>query len=197
MRLNVNLASQPYEDARQFAAQWTPILAGAALLAGVLVYVVVGGWMEARDVRRQLREVRAQMAELDRRHAQAVAILERPGNAEVRRRSEFLNAQIARKAFSWTQVFSDLETLMPNRLQVVSIRPEITADDRLQVQLSVAGPARDRAVELVRRLEQSERFRQPQVRSERARSERGDVQFEIVALYVPELQPPAAPAEAP
>lgn len=198
MRLNVNLATQPYEDARQFARQWALVLGAAALLAGLLVYFAVAGWVGSRDVRQQLQDVRAQMAELDRRHAEALAILERPQNQDVRLRSQFLNAQIARKAFSWTQVFSDLETLMPTRLQVVSIRPEITTDDRLEVQLTVIGPARDRAVELVRRLEQSQRFREPHVRSERTRDEvGGDVQFEIVALYVPDLPTVAAVREAP
>lgn len=200
MRFHINLASQPYEDAAVFLRNWLLVLGAALLLTSVLLYSAVIGWTESRDVRQEVQRVRGHIAELDRERAQAVAVLEQPANSDVRRRSAFLNAQIARKTFSWTQVFSDLETLMPTRLQVVSIRPEITEDNRLEVQIVVAGPVRDRAVELVRRLEQSPRFRDPHVRVERARTAAGDtpdVQFEIVALYVPDVAaPPAPPTEA-
>jgi hypothetical protein len=199
MRFDLNLATRPYEDAALFLRNWLLVLGAALLLTSVLVYAAVAGYAESRDVRRQVQHVRAQIAELEQRRVHAAAVLDLHQNRDVRTHSAFLNAQFARKTFSWTQVFSDLETLMPTRLQVVSIRPQLTDDGRLQVQLLVAGPLRERAIELVRRMEQSERFRQPHVRSERVRTGATgatDVQVQIVAFYVPAAPPPAAPPAA-
>ena len=108
----------------------------------------------------------------------------------MRDRSQFLNDLIERKAFSWTQVFEDLERVMPARIHVVSIRPEVDEDNQLEIKLQVAGESRDRVNELVRKMEESPRFKQPQIKSETQQSGQaaGDnVEFAISALYVPSL----------
>jgi len=61
-----------------------------------------------------------------------------------------------------------------------------TKERQLEIQLRVAGDSREQALELVRRMEQSERFRRPQLRSETSPADAPEkVQFEIVALYLP------------
>jgi hypothetical protein len=84
---------------------------------------------------------------------------------------------------------------MPARLHVVSIHPELTEDDELQIKLTVAGESRERALDLVRRMEESPRFRQPVINSENAQVNSqtpGDnVEFQISALYVPATPQPA------
>ena len=134
-------------------------------------------------------QIRAEIAQRDQERAQAEAFLSQPQNRTIRDRSQFLNALIERKAFSWTHVFEDLERVMPARLHVVSIHPELTSDDQLQIKLTVAGESRDRAIDLVRRMEESPRFRQPEINSENAQTNSqtpGDnVEFNISALYVP------------
>ena len=87
------------------------------------------------------------------------------------------------------QVFADLETIMPPRLHVVSITPDLTEDNRLQVHLRVAGETRDSAVELVRRMEASPHFLRPEIQAETAQAPpQPGVQFEIVAQYTPAAQ---------
>jgi hypothetical protein len=79
---------------------------------------------------------------------------------------------------------------MPARLHVVSIHPEITEEEQLQIKLTVAGDSRERALDLVKRMEESPRFRQPVVNSENAQTNSqtpGDnVEFNISALYAPD-----------
>ncbi len=48
-----------------------------------------------------------------------------PQNKSVVENSRFLNGLIARKSFSWTRVFMQLEQIMPPKLHVVSISPEL------------------------------------------------------------------------
>ena len=98
--------------------------------------------------------------------AKAEAILNLPDNRGTRDRAQFLNDLFQRKAFSWTKVFEDLERVMPPRLHVVSIQPEKAADNQLQIKLVVAGESRDRALELVRKMESSQHFQQTQIEQE-------------------------------
>jgi Tfp pilus assembly protein PilN len=191
MRITINLASQPFEDAQRFVRQWTLTLGLVGLLTLVLV---VGAVLRLRSwsvEERRIHDLQAQMTQGDREIGQAEAFLNRPENRDTRDKSLILNDLIARKAFSWTEVFSDLERIMPPRLHVVSIRPELTPDNQLALRMMVAGESRERALELVRHMEQSPRFRQPQIVAE-AREEQpqdpGDrVQFDITALYAAEI----------
>ena len=190
MRIIINLASQPFEDAQRFVRQWTLTLGLVGLLTLVLV---VGAVLRLRSwsvEERRIHDLQAQLAQGDREIGQAEAFLNRPENRDTRDKSLILNDLITRKAFSWTEVFSDLERIMPPRLHVVSIRPELTPDNQLALRMMVAGESRERALELVRHMEQSPRFRQPQIVAE-AREEQpqdpGDrVQFDITALYAAE-----------
>ena len=201
MRITINLASQPFEDAQRFVRQWTLTLGLVGLLTLVLV---VGAVLRLRSwsvEERRIHDLQAQLAQGDREIGQAEAFLNRPENRDTRDKSLILNDLIARKAFSWTEVFSDLERIMPPRLHVVSIRPELTPDNQLALRMMVAGESRERALELVRHMEQSPRFRQPQIVAE-AREEQpqdpGDrVQFDITALYAAETTQQAPSAGTP
>ena len=87
--------------------------------------------------------------------------MQQPQNMAVLERSQFLNALFARKSFSWTSVMMDLETVLPAGVQVTSIEPTITKEGDVNIRLRVSGD-RDRAVQLVRNLETSQRFLSPQ-----------------------------------
>jgi len=202
MRLNVNLASQPYEAARRFAVQWGSIIAVLSLVTIGLVGIAVSGYMRSRPVIKQRHELEAKIAELDREKRMAEDKLNLPANRDTRDKSRFLNTLIARKAFSWTQVFAELEKLMPARVHVVSIRPDFTPNNQLQIHLEAIGDTREKANDLVRQLEKSPAFRTPQVREEKddtgkgSNTLNGGVQFVIVADYIPELDKPQAGTKA-
>lgn len=184
MRLDINLATRPYEDARRFWLQWGIRFALAGALTLVLLFFAASAWRQGHAVSRRIDQANQQIASLQREKEQAEAILARPGNRETRDRSAFLNTLITRKAFSWTQVFADLEAIMPPRLHVVSITPDLTEDNRLQVHLRVAAESRDSAVELVRRMEASPHFRSPEIQSETSEAPpQTGVEFEIIARY--------------
>ncbi|HWR34640.1 MAG TPA: PilN domain-containing protein [Clostridia bacterium] len=188
MRLNINLASQPYEDVKKFLLRWGTLIAVLAIFTGGLVYYAISSWRQSRDVNRQIAMLRQEMNSLDREKAAGMALLNRPDNKAVAEQARFLNEVIARKAFSWTRVFEDLERVMPPRLHVVSIAPELNDQNQLQVRMIVAGDSRERAVELVRKMEESDTFRQAQVRVEsKAQQASGTdtVQFEISSIYAP------------
>lgn len=192
MRVDINLATHPYEDAGPLWMRWGGAMAGLALVTLILLYFALSGWLTARKDRSLIEQREQQIAARDRQKAKAEETLNLPANRGTRDRAEFLNDLFQRKAFSWTKVFEDLERVMPARLHVVSIHPD-KGDNQLKIKLVVAGESRDRALELVRKMESSQRFQQTQIEQEstQAGQTTGDnVQFDISALYVPDFADP-------
>lgn len=187
MRVDINLATQPYEDVKRFWVRWGGALVGLSLLTLLLLYSAIVGLITARQDRNLIRQRQEQIAERDREKAQAEALLNRPENRSTRDRSQFLNDLFQRKTFSWTRVFEDLERIMPARLHVTSIRPELAPDNQLAIKLIVAGDSREHALALVEKMEGSQRFQQTRIEQETSLTGQADsVQFNISAVYVPE-----------
>jgi len=191
MRLDINLATHPYEDPHSFWLRWGGALVALVILTLVLVYSALAGWYTAASDRALIRVRRQQISDREREQQNAQAMLNRPENRVVRDRSQFLNDAFERKAFSWTKVFEDLEQVMPARLHVVSIHPQMSPDHPLMLDVVVAGESQERALELMRNMENSRHFRQTQVLGvvNAATAVPGDnVRFDISSLYVPETE---------
>jgi type IV pilus assembly protein PilN len=194
MRLDINLATQPYQDSKRFYTSWIPlliVLLAAAIASSTYAY---RHFVDSRSTQRQLDDKQQQMAQLDKELADAKATLALPQNSGTRDQSEFLNELFARKAFSWTRVLADLETVMPNGVQVVSIKPDISADHQLRFTLTVAADKREDAIELVRHMENSQRFVEPRITTERTQRDSKDNRIKVDIVYIPRLPQVISPA---
>ena len=191
MRIHINLASNPYEAAREYTRRMGLLVAGLAVLAVGLLGYILYQRSQTRDVDQKIAQARQEIASLDAEKVQAQAILNQPQNRDVADQSQFLNNLFARKALSWTKVFTEMERLMPPNIHVVSMKPEFNRDNQLVLHVVVATSSRDKAVELVKRMEKSPHFHNPQVEAENTLSEGaggpagGNIQFDIAAVYVP------------
>jgi type IV pilus assembly protein PilN len=189
LRLNINLATKPYQDVRRVLLQWGGLVLLLAVCTAGLLWLAVTNWRESREVSAKIAGLNSEIAALDRQHQEALTLVRLPENRPVVDDSKFLNGLIARKSFSWTRVFMQLEEIMPPKLHVVSIAPELSPKTyTVEVHMTVAGTSRDSAVELVKRLEQSSSFRDARIVEEselKAKDSADTVQFHLTALYVP------------
>lgn len=188
MRLNINLASQKYEDVRQFYFRWGTTLAGLALLTVILTVLSVINYSRSSQSSGRIKDLQQKITSLEKERASAEAIENKPENRDITAQKNYWNAQIVRRAFSWTQLFNDLQKIMPGRAYVVSVAPELTTDNRLKLRLVIAAEKHDSAIELVKRMEDSPRFRQPQIATEAVQKDRSGanlVKLEIEAYYTP------------
>jgi Mn-containing catalase len=186
MRLDINLATHAYEDARQFWTRWGIGVAVLGVVTLALLITAITGWYNARLDRKKISDLRAQIAEREQEKSAAEALLNRPENRAMREKSQYLNELITRKAFSWTKAIESLERLMPAKIHLVSIQPELNEDNQLAIKMVVAGDSTERAIELVRRMEESKYFRETRIQSTTQTSQPGSdsVQVEIGALYI-------------
>ncbi len=198
MRINVNLASQKYRDAREFYVRW---VASLVLALAITLGLTLLGWYNYKstaDDSRHIRELRDKIAKVEDERKQAEAVLNRPENQDVRGQSQFWNDVIDQKSFSWTQLFSDLEKIMPARAYVTNAQPTITTEKRLQLRLVFVGEKYDDANDLLKKMEHSERFRSPELNVEEVHTaglgpgSPSVVQFEIKTYYTP-----ASPVQQP
>src|SRR5215475_5179525 len=190
MRLDINLATHRYEDAGQFWIRWGAGLGLLAIGTLALLAITISGFIDAHSDHKKIADLQAKIAERDEERTRAETLLNQPQNRSMRDRSQYLNELITRKAFSWTKAFMDLEKVMPPKVHVVSIAPELNEDNQLAIKMVVAGESSDRAIELVRRMEGSQHFRETRIDSQQTNpqgpGQGGDVVNTVIsALYVP------------
>jgi hypothetical protein len=189
MRLNINLASQKYEDVRRFYVQWGSAIGVAALLTLVLLFLAWRNYHNTIESNARIKNLEQQITDLERQRAEAEAISNRPENHDVTAQKNYWNRQIARRAFSWTQLFNDLQRIMPARAYVSSVHPEITPDNRLKLSLQIVGDTHTNGLELVQKMEKSERFRGPTIKAEVTQKDRSGnatlYKFDIDTYYSP------------
>jgi len=193
MRIDINLASQPYEDSRRFWTYWGTGLALLGIATALLVFLALTGFVRASRDREQIARLKAEVAAYDQEKAQAEAVLNQSKNRDLREQSRFLNQLFERKAFSWTRVFEDLERVMPAHLHVLSIHPGVSAENNIDIRLMVGGDAQEPALDLVRKMENSKHFKETRISSVRFATDQGGngdrVQVEIEATYLPAVGP--------
>jgi Tfp pilus assembly protein PilN len=189
MRLNINLATQRYEDVRQFYVRWTTALAVAVIFTAILAVLTVFDYSSSAQSGKRIRDLRQRIDVLQNERARAEAVENSPDNRDVTDQKNFWNSQIARRSFSWTQLFNDLQRIMPGRAYVLSVKPEITPDNRVKLTLQIAAEQHGNAIDLVKRMESSPRFKQPEITQEAAvkdpKTGANTIKLSIETFYTP------------
>ncbi|RXH57410.1 PilN domain-containing protein [Granulicella sibirica] len=214
MRVSVNLASRPFIELRPLFARLRLAMIVLAALAIGLGFGLHALTKKANAAQSRMDALRDRTLAYQQARQRNEARMRQPQNRAVLERSQFLNQVFALKSFSWTSVMMDLERVLPAGVQVTSIEPVITKEGDVNIRLKVSGD-RDRAVQLVRNLEQSQRFLGPRLNGESAQSAEGGraagsanqppnplaipgVEFDILSGYNPlPLTPQNAKATAP
>ncbi|HEX7316433.1 MAG TPA: hypothetical protein VF297_21195 [Pyrinomonadaceae bacterium] len=173
----LNLASEPF---RNRALPWTVAVAVSAVSLLVLV-VVLARYNEVRaqtDVsEREVQAMRAQQKELD----QQAETIRQSIPEEQRRPLEAARTLVSRKGFSWSQLFSDLEGLMPSDVRVARINvrevTQIGDQTRADLDLTVVGRAPTDVTGMMDQMNRSGNFNAVAV-TENHKSGRGESGYE-------------------
>lgn len=196
MRISINLASHPYVELRPVYNRLRTWIVILLLLGGALWLLYRGERDQAQETLARVARVQNHVRQLEGEQQSYQTLMQQPKDAAILRQSDFLNGLFRRKAFSWTATMTDLETVLPSGVQVLSIDPVVATDGHVTIRLRVIGE-RDRALDLVRNLEKSRHFASPRLASEalatnqgsqgnlQSVSAGGDVNFDILADYRP------------
>lgn len=154
----INLASEPFHRNRPILL--ASVMAGLALtgLLALEVHLILSERDEMKATRAELSVAEAQLRTLAGEQAKIEGLLRQPENAEVLDRSLLLNTLIRRKAISWARLFADLEQVMPYNVRLVSVRPEVTSQNQVLLQMVVGAQSGEPVLQMLRNLEESPLF---------------------------------------
>ncbi len=203
MKVRLNLATSPLENNRRFVLG-SGLLGVAALVAlGMLGTSAWGNWNANRNVRNEASRLNAEIKDYREQRKELDEYFKQPDKRKIMDRAAFLNALIEQRSFPWTNMFTDLERLLPEGVRVVSIAPHM-AGGRVEVKLNIGATNDEAKLKFVETLERSVEFERIQVVSETrpSRVEEGDrVLLELVAYYtaseIPAQQTVPASKKAP
>lgn len=167
MRVTLNLASRPFHELRPLLLSLRALMAVLVVLAVALGILLERAQIQAERADAAVHSWTERTHALQQEWQSAQILMREPANAATLSRAQFLNDQFARKSFSWTIALMDLERVLPQGVQVISLDPRVTKQGPVVVRLRVSGP-RDKAVELVANLEKSPHFLHPAVAGETA-----------------------------
>ena len=126
--LHLNLASRPYRDYR-------PLYAVVVVSSILIAFMMLNNVDTYYRYIRETKATRSKIADLDRqaeteqRQTQQVSERLRSFNVKVlAEQTQFVNARLAERAFSWSELLDRLEHVVPNDVRLESIQPTFGKD---------------------------------------------------------------------
>lgn len=154
----LNLSSERFKKDRTalIASVLTAVVLVIALVSQIVI--IKRERHAARANRGTLQQLDNQFQALNRDYGRLSAMLRQPANTAVFDRSIFLNQLLQRKGISWTRLFADLESVFPPTVRLVAVRPYLTADNEVQLDMIVGSATPEPVIDLIKKLESSHVF---------------------------------------
>ena len=121
--LHLNLAGRPYRDYRPLYAV---VVATSILIAIMLLNNIETGYRYVRDTRTtrdKIAQVDSQTDAENRRTEDAYQRLRGVNVKLLSDQAQFVNARLAERAFSWSELLDRLERVLPDDVRIESISP--------------------------------------------------------------------------
>ncbi|HXN53490.1 MAG TPA: hypothetical protein VN943_16280 [Candidatus Acidoferrum sp.] len=189
MKVRLNLATNPLQTHRKFLAVSGLIGAIAGIVFLALGWHVYSLRKSNEAVRARAADVRQEMVGLMRQRQELENFFAEEQNAKLNERSTFLNSLIDEQSLNWTQMFMDLEKILPIGVRLVSIEPA-HEKGRVQVKLQVGAISEEAKLKFLRALESSPAFKEVRVEQDilsEPQAGSGDwdrLQIQLTAVYV-------------
>ena len=189
MKVRLNVATNPLQMHRKFLA----VSGLIGVIAGIVCLALAGHVYSVRQgnavLRAKAAAVRGEMVGLMSQRDELEAFFKQERNARLNQRSTFLNSLIDEESLNWTQMFMDLEKIMPTGVRLMTIEPTHEKGQVL-VKLQVGAIDDEAKLKFLRALEKSPAFKEVKVEHE-TRSDpqegTGDLDHlhvQLTAIYV-------------
>jgi hypothetical protein len=159
MRVQVNLASEPFRRDRPMLVASTACAVVLVALLGVLVFLIVSERGRQTETRRAVSKLNSELRAISTEQTRLESTLRQPMNAEVLERSLLLNSLILRKSISWTKLYADIEGVKPDNVRLVQVRlPQINSRNEVTLDMEVGAQNPGEFIEFLKHLQDSPLF---------------------------------------
>lgn len=193
--IHLNLAARPYRDYR-------PVYAVAAVMAIVTAFLLINNAQTFYRYKHETRSTRAKIAEAEaqtlRERERTQAVQHRLGTLDLGRldaQTRYINERLAERAFSWSTLLDELESVLPDDVRVVSIAPAFVPSGPIALTLQLQSKSPNGMIETIDRMHGDPQFSNPFPNDESIVE--GTYNFSMSVRYLPPGQASANPAAAP
>ena len=158
MKVRLNVATNPLQTHRKFLAVSGLISVVAGIVFLALGWHVYAARKSNEALRSRVADVRQEMVGLMRQREELESFFKEEQNAKLNDRSTFLNSLIDEQSLNWTQMFMDLEKILPVGVRLVSIEPA-HEKGRVLVRLQIGAVSDEAKLKFIRALENSPAFK--------------------------------------
>jgi len=168
--IHLNLAARPYRN-------YLPVnlvVVAASLLIAFLALYNVDTFIRYRtatvSTRADIAKLEAETAREQRLADEAARRVKTVNVTALQKQTKFVNAQIAERAFSWSELLDRLESILANNTRIISISPtfEKNTAGLIHVDLVCEAKSGDALVEMINRFNRDPHFSNPFPRVETA-----------------------------
>jgi Tfp pilus assembly protein PilN len=183
--LHLNLASRPFRDYR-------PLYAVVVVVSLLIAFLMLNNidtyyrdWRETTNTRDEIARIVAQAEQERRRGELAQKQIGAIDLTTLDRQAKFVNAHLAERAFSWSELLERLESTLPRDVRITSIAPTFSNDGTVQLTLQAEAKESDGMLETITRFQSSAWFAKPFPSSEQ---NTGEVfRFGLSVQYKPSI----------
>jgi hypothetical protein len=183
--LHANLAASPYRDYR-------PLYAVVVIVSVMIAFLMLNNidtyyryLRETRTTRDQIARVESQVQSERRRADMAAAQTKGMDLVTLGKQTKFINAQLAERAFSWSELLDRLEDVMPKDVRIMSVAPTFTETGVVRLNLQCEAKTETGMVETISRFQKNPHFGNPFPSSESMNN--GLWTFGLVVDYKPSI----------
>lgn len=188
--LHLNLASQPYRDYRPVYA----VVVVMSLLIAVLMLNNVDTYYRYKT---ETKTTRATIAKLETQTEQEKAAATAADNqlrsfnlTALGNETQFINARLAERAFSWSELLDRLEDVMPKDVRLQNITPSFQPTQYVHLEMSFDSKTPDGMLATITNLQKNRQFANAFPHNE-SQAEKGYF-FSIGVDFKPTIARPAA-----
>lgn len=187
--IHLNLAARPYRDYRPVYAV---VVAMSLLTAFLMLNNIETFYRYKHDTRSTSGKIEAIEEKIrQERQRQDIAARQLRGLdlAMLDAQTRFVNAKLAERAFSWSALLDDLESVLPQDVRLVSVAPSFNADGSISLTLDCEAKGPNGMIITINRINADPQFVNPFPHVEN-RTPAGTYLFNLAVQYRPRnLQP--------
>lgn len=181
--IHLNLAARPYRDYRPVYAV---VVVMSLLTAFLMLNNVETYYRYIRETRTTRSEITSieQQAQQERRKREGAQ--QRLATLDLRRldqQTKFVNSKLTERAFSWSTLLDELESVLPDDVRLTSVGPSFGEDGTIRLQMHFKSKSSDGMIATINRMNADPQFRDPFPHNES--SSEGGYSFDLTAQYLP------------
>lgn len=181
--IHLNLAARPYRDYR-------PVYAVVVVVSLVTAFLMLNNIetyyryiSETTTTRSGIATIEGQVQQERRKREAAQQRLSGLDLQRLDQQTNFVNAKLAERAFSWSTLLDGLESVLPDDVRLTSVAPSFKEDGTIALSMQFKSKSSDGMLATINRMDADPHFRDPFPGNET--SDEGGYSFNLTAEYIP------------